>query len=35
MINVANIYDPVKSHNTNCGTEDYFGTIEIAWGDSP
>lgn len=35
MINVADIYDPVKSQNTNRGTEDYWGTIETAWGDSP
>jgi hypothetical protein len=35
MINVADIYDPVKSQNPNRGTEDYWGTIETAWGDSP
>jgi hypothetical protein len=35
MINVANIYDPVKSQIPNRGTEDYWGMIEMAWGDSP
>jgi hypothetical protein len=35
MINVANIYDPVKSQILNRGTKDYWGMIETAWGDSP
>lgn len=34
-INVTDIFDPIKSQTPNRGTDDYWGTIETAWGDSP
>jgi hypothetical protein len=34
-INVTDIFDPIKSQTPNCGTNDYWGMIETAWGDSP
>jgi hypothetical protein len=34
-INVTDIFDPIKSQTPNHGTDDYWGMIETAWGDSP